>query len=371
MKSKKMQKQSLRCLQASFWRRRGAISWWSLRFCSPLLSISGHRFACSRDKSCHRRYSSLWRYRHPVPRATCHRHDTTTFFYFTGRSNCTFIHNNTTVVFTMALFGLNTPPLISLCSITPHHPPPPPPDHPQNGPLPFTTPPRTNSTSSMAVLSIAAIMLLALSIASAQTTEVGDFITGLNCGGASVTLSDGRAYMTDANSFIGTPDETYINPNGELSNIPLTSVSPAELPLYNSHRVVKSRFDIAITVGVDQSVVTAAEMIVRLHFAEIYEPAQQLNYRVFDVLIDGEPILKNFDIFNASGSDPSVGVFRDIVIPTAAFFVVSFRQVRRQPILSAISVHNPVLTTTTVRSDCGVPFSRCGQVAPDSLISAL
>ena len=208
----------------------------------------------------------------------------------------------------------------------------------------------------MAAILSAVTLLLALSAAGAHATHVGDFITGLNCGGESVTLSDGRAYMTDADSFIGTPDQTYINPNGVFSNNPLTSVSVAELPLYNSHRVVKSRFDIAITVGVDQNAVTAAQMIVRLHFAEIFEPAQQVNSRVFDVLIDGEPVLENFDIFNASGSDPTVGVYRDVVIPTAAFFIVSFGQVRRQPILSAISVYNPVVTTTTVRNDCGVAF---------------
>jgi hypothetical protein len=190
-------------------------------------------------------------------------------------------------------------------------------------------------TLSGLLLSVGCCFLLLLGPALCVELETAEFLAGLNCGGIPYAISDGRSFQSDANFFTGTaPDEVYSN--AAFSPVPLSAADINVLPLYNSHRVVKSPFDIKIALEVPQD--ATETVVVRLYFAEVLSSGRTAGYRVFDVLLNGEVVLDNLDVFSAAPIKN--GIFFDFAVTGASSIEVSFSREVRQPMLSGIALYN-------------------------------
>ena len=208
----------------------------------------------------------------------------------------------------------------------------------------FPTPSSPSSLKPQSTMAVSAsrwlmMGLLSCIIVSALCVELqtAEFLAGLNSGGLTYALSDGRSFENDANSFSGTaPDETYSNPNGAFSTNPLSGAESGLLPLYNSHRVVKQPFDIVVTLDVPDN--ATQTIIVRLFFAEVFPGGRSVGYRVFDVLLNGNVVLPNLDIFASAPANN--GIFYDFAVTGATSISVSFARKTRQPIISGVALYN-------------------------------
>ncbi|HEX5017082.1 MAG TPA: kelch repeat-containing protein [Actinomycetes bacterium] len=75
---------------------------------------------------------------------------------------------------------------------------------------------------------------------------------------------------------------------------------------------------------------------VRLYFAEIYPPAQQVGSRVFDVSIEGSVVLNNYDIYADVGAN--TGVVKEFRVQSDTALNVAFDHVVDNPVINAIEI---------------------------------
>lgn len=119
----------------------------------------------------------------------------------------------------------------------------------------------------------------------------------INCGGNDHITDEGLSFIADAN-FTGSSG-TFVSLN------PIHGTTEDEL--YQSERYGWSNFlKYAVPVAVVDS------YTVKLHFAEVYwnEPGK----RVFDVFLEGNEVLTNYDIFAVAGKDTAVVEEFDIFV---------------------------------------------------------
>jgi hypothetical protein len=82
--------------------------------------------------------------------------------------------------------------------------------------------------------------------------------------------------------------------------------------------------------------VTAGSYEVRLYFAEIYSGITAAGQRVFDVLIENQLVLDNFDVFAAVGKNK--GVVKKFTVTSDANLDIDFGHVKQNPTIKAIEI---------------------------------
>lgn len=82
--------------------------------------------------------------------------------------------------------------------------------------------------------------------------------------------------------------------------------------------------------------VTAGEYEVRLYFAEVFDILQVVGGRVFDVAIEGNMVLDNFDIFDTAGADAAH--MESFMVTADASLDIDFMRVAENPIINAIEI---------------------------------
>jgi hypothetical protein len=82
--------------------------------------------------------------------------------------------------------------------------------------------------------------------------------------------------------------------------------------------------------------VTAGSYEVRLAFAEIYEGAQSVGARVFDVAIEGTTVLDNYDVFANVGGYK--GVVKSFTVSSDASLDITFGHVVENPAIKGIEI---------------------------------
>lgn len=82
--------------------------------------------------------------------------------------------------------------------------------------------------------------------------------------------------------------------------------------------------------------ITAGQYEVRLYFAESFDFGQQDGFRVFDVLIEGNPVLEEFDIFAVAGG--YTAIMRSFVVTSDAVLNIDFLHGVENPIVNAIEI---------------------------------
>ncbi len=94
---------------------------------------------------------------------------------------------------------------------------------------------------------------------------------------------------------------------------------------------------------------------VRLYFAEIFTGAQAVGARVFDVVVDGNVVLDNYDVFAKVGANK--GVVERVQVTSDANIDVDFVHVVQNPAIKAIEV---IELTGTAAGQLGATPSSVG-----------
>ena len=120
--------------------------------------------------------------------------------------------------------------------------------------------------------------------------QVADTIR-VNCGGSAYTDPSGRAWSADNGSSGGSNYSTSDAITG--TNMP----DLFQTELWGDSQTAPFFYSFALPQG---------SYTVKLFFAEIYTPWCQTGSRVFNVDINGTPVLQNFDIFTTAGCDAAL-----------------------------------------------------------------
>ncbi len=131
----------------------------------------------------------------------------------------------------------------------------------------------------------------------------------INCGGDAFNDSLGNAWEGDSH-FSGGAQFSALAPE----------THPGLTTLYQSERYYETDPTATYSYSFDAP---AGEYKVRLHFAEIYEPAAAAGYRVFDVMINGAFVLTNFDVFQEAGAG-FTPVVKEFTITSGGTILIEF-----------------------------------------------
>jgi glucose/arabinose dehydrogenase len=188
----------------------------------------------------------------------------------------------------------------------------------------------------------------------------GDFtitaaLTGTGVTSVPVTLyrlnAGGNTYV-DAASNTWEPDNPYVNTgNKHSSGVAIAGTS--DDTLYQSERWDGDNSpELMYTLPVDPGQYT-----VRLYFAEIYSGTAAVGKRVFDVEVEGQPFLTNFDIFASVGFETAT-IQETTVQVNDGNLNIEFIHVAENPKVSAIEIVGevagaPVLSATPSSIDFG------------------
>ncbi|WP_418285061.1 malectin domain-containing carbohydrate-binding protein [Halorubrum sp. DTA46] len=178
-------------------------------------------------------------------------------------------------------------------------------------------------TSMMGVASIA----VGAGTAQAQTGE--DVQYRLNAGGSTVGAVDGASDWTPPGSTSGVSVSGSSSTYSTGDSISLDGTVPSSTPsaVFQSERYGDQQWDFDVTSG--------QEYEVRLYFAEIYQESS--NERVFDVALEGETVLNDYDIHAEVGHD--VGTMKSFTVtPTDGTLDVDFTTEVDNAKISAIEV---------------------------------
>jgi hypothetical protein len=143
-----------------------------------------------------------------------------------------------------------------------------------------------------------------------------------------------RPIFKDAEGNVWTGDRYFTG--GFVTELPNQHIARTRNPeLYLTGRTGVFSYKIPLAPGTYE---------LRLHFAETtYSPASSLgggeNSRVFDVQLNGEPLLKQFDIVSDAGANTAdVRVFRDISPSNDGYLHLDFAGSLGLPIINAIEI---------------------------------
>jgi len=121
----------------------------------------------------------------------------------------------------------------------------------------------------------------------------------VNCGGASYTDSKGQVWQADAGFNWG-----------NVSSIPTAVNGTSDQGLYQ-----QGRYNPNFSAGMVYAfAVPNGQYHVNLHFAETYAATQAKGARVFNVKMQGAPVLSNFDIFAEAGANAALVKGADVTV---------------------------------------------------------
>jgi hypothetical protein len=83
--------------------------------------------------------------------------------------------------------------------------------------------------------------------------------------------------------------------------------------------------------------VDPGEYEVRLYFAEIYGGTMRVGARVFDVTVEGQLVLDDYDIYADAGAG-NRGVMQSFVVTSDASLGIEFAHVVENPAVSGIEI---------------------------------
>ena len=166
----------------------------------------------------------------------------------------------------------------------------------------------------------------------------GQLLTAINAGGDPVTSLAGDTYSAST-SFVTGSSEIFLNPDGLMTLI--ANAEPWEYPLFNSmQRAIKPDFNLAYTLPLP-SADTISAIEVELLFAELVPHFTESGKRRFDVFLNGELALEEFDIFVAAGGARERAVRVSFFMsPAPETVVVTFGKGKNKPALNGMVVYN-------------------------------
>ncbi|MGI9455318.1 MAG: malectin domain-containing carbohydrate-binding protein, partial [Aeoliella sp.] len=159
----------------------------------------------------------------------------------------------------------------------------------------------------------------------------GEVVYRVNAGGPAI--SDSPTWTTDSD-FTNTSaakSKTY-------SNSDTINMSHPSMPVGTPSQLFESeRYDQSSGAEMQWDFVAAPGLYeVRLYFAETYGPTSEIGERVFDVAIEGETVLDNYDIFADAGA--STAVMKSFIVQTDGNIDIDFDHVVQHPQVRAIEI---------------------------------
>jgi len=169
----------------------------------------------------------------------------------------------------------------------------------------------------------------------------------VNCGGPAATDSQGRSWSADQAYTSG--GWGYVNGSAETTTSNPIANTQDDV-LYQSGRW-GSNLEYRFTLSNKQ-------WRVRLKFAEIYSPFTNPGQRVFNVFIEGNPVLSSFDIVASAGGQYTAVDYTFDVTLTDGVLNITTTNITDNPKFSAIEILDPsVLCTATVTPTGSPPTS--------------
>jgi hypothetical protein len=164
--------------------------------------------------------------------------------------------------------------------------------------------------------------------------EPGDVIYRVNAGGGALTggwsADTDKAPSSHTNAGAAKSD-TYSVKNGiDMSHASIPEGTPEEL--FKSERWddgggSEMQWDFAVEPGIYE---------VRLYFAETYSKAQKIGGRVFDVLIDGQTVLDNYDVFAEVGANRAM--MKSFTVTSDGNIDIDFLHGTQNPAIKGIEI---------------------------------
>ncbi len=160
-------------------------------------------------------------------------------------------------------------------------------------------------------------------------------IYAVNAGGPAAVGSDSTAWDVDT---AGSPSPFSDQPTSQSSTfgnnkVVNTDAISAEVPtsIFNTERYdaggVPMQWDFPVAPG---------NYEVRLYFAEIYNGAHSVGARTFDVLIEGNLVLDNYDTFVEAG--PDTAIMESFVVSSDSNLDIDFSPVTQNPAIKGIEI---------------------------------
>jgi hypothetical protein len=195
---------------------------------------------------------------------------------------------------------------------------------------------RMRTRTPLRLLGLVAALAIVASLAPGGVGQA--FADTANAGGVSIDAGgagDGGSFVADEYYSGGLTSGNTSGSNGDV-NFPATVAHPIPQADWNTNRYLENTYQIAgLTPG--------ASYQVRLYFVDWY--FTQTGQRVFNVDINGTPVLQNFDIVqaavNAGGDGTHIGVEKDFTETADATGTITIQFIRgttNQPMVNAIAV---------------------------------
>jgi len=154
------------------------------------------------------------------------------------------------------------------------------------------------------------------------------FVLRVNCA-ATEAYTDAAGSMWLADQSM-TGDNTWGATDGEIVDRGELGMETTAPRVYETERYSMSGYTFTLAPG---------SYTVRLHFAETYDGITGAGERVFDVTINGETVLKDFDVYKEAGGSekPVVKVLRGMQ-PTEGKITIGFVANIQNPEINGIEI---------------------------------
>jgi len=175
-------------------------------------------------------------------------------------------------------------------------------------------------------------------VVAAESVQNNESIIRINAG-------DGAVGTYGADQFANTGNRYSTRAAIDLSDSSVPDGTPAAI-------FQTTRWDAAGGSELSYNIpVAAGDYQVRLYFAEIYGPTSQVGARIFNVSIEGQQVLTNFDVFAAAGG-ANRGIVRSFDVTSDGTINIDFGHVVENPDVMAIEIidRNTIVNTAPVVS---------------------
>jgi hypothetical protein len=163
-----------------------------------------------------------------------------------------------------------------------------------------------------------------LNVVATEFTGQATSVFRINAGGAAVETFSGDRFANTGNAY-----STRATINTSDPSVPVgTPAALFQTTRWDARGGAELSYDIPTGVG---------DFEVRLYFAEIYGPTARVGGRVFDVSIEGETVLDDFDVFAAAGA-ANKGIVRSFDVTSDGTLNIDFGHVVENPNIMAIEI---------------------------------
>ncbi len=189
---------------------------------------------------------------------------------------------------------------------------------------------RSRTTRPLAVVLVCALVAALAITLDSRVARADEVVVRVNAGGPSISGSPTWESDNPASPYVNTGFTASTSHAVDLSDPSIPSGTPAAV-------FQTERWDKAGAPDMNWDLpVAAGALEVRLYFAETYSGTQSVGARVFDVTLEGELVLDNYDVYADVGG--YAGVVKTFPVQSDGNVDIDFTRVTQNPAIKAIEV---------------------------------